>query len=188
MSNVSFQGHTNLVYNPKIYNEAFQRTVRKSRDLKPFNQYCLRPNYEYTSSSVDNNMIVIVRNEKKGFLKFVPITGDNEGVIKEIADRVDNFVKLAKEGCENMTAWIIGGEPVNSKNGTSMIKTLNKIADVLCDRPNIDTSILAGGKKAQENLVIYPRSHNIELVLEKEKGTNLEDVFDIVELNNTDII
>ena len=87
-----------------------------------------------------------------------------------------------------MTAWIIGGNPIQSQRGTLMVETLNKIANILCDKPNIDTSILAGSKNIQENLVILPHRNDFELILEKEKGTKLEDIFDIVELNNTDII
>lgn len=188
MDTLSFQGHTTLICNPKKYNEVFQSSVRRSRDLKPLNKQCIRPNYEYTSSSLDNNMIVIVRDDKKGFLKFVPITANNENILNDIAKKVDELLNASKEGIQNMTAWIIGGNPIQSQRGTLMVETLNKIANILCDKPNIDTSILAGSKNIQENLVILPHRNDFELILEKEKGTKLEDIFDIVELNNTDII
>ncbi len=188
MNNVSFQGHTTLVFNPQKYNEVLPLTLRTSRNLKPSNHYSIRPNYEYTSNSLDNNMIVLVRNENTGFLKFVPITNNNEKILNEISSKVEEIIKMSKNRMEKLTAWIIGGNSIDSKSGSLMIKTLNKIADILCDNPNIDTSILAGSKKIEENIVIHPSRKNFEIFLEKEKGTNLEDVFDIVELNNTDII
>lgn len=36
---------------------------------------------------------------------------------------------------------------MNGANGTKTIQTLDDIADIVCDKPNIDASILVGAKK-----------------------------------------
>ena len=84
---------------------------------------------------------------------------------------------------------------MNGANGTKTIETLDDIADIVCDKPNIDASILVGAKKGQENCALYARNNEIEITLDKpiklDKNVspeeNLEQIFDITELNNTEL-
>ena len=64
------------------------------------------------------------------------------------------------------------------------ISAVNKFAEVLCDKPDIDTSILAGMEKAREDIVIHTRKGITELTFAKKPDADLENHFNIVELNN----
>ena len=185
MNNVSLQGQTTLICNPTKFNELAFDIARKSKDLKPGNKYILRNCQIYSAKPNDENIVVIINNDKAGVLKYIP-TGENiTKLLEEIENIIDNFKEKTKK---TLTAWIIGGSEIHNPNGENSIKTVNKLADLLCDRPDIDTSILACGKAPQENILIHPKSKGLELILEKSKNTTLENSFDIVELNNTEIM
>ena len=131
---------------------------------------------------LDKDVILFGRNFE---IKKKTIT-DAFQIIDEIALKVEELKKLAKG---KLTAWIIGGENIKSANGENTINTVNKIAGIICDRPDIDASILAGSKSGEEKIVLHTLSGQLEIILDKSlnKQHNLEDYFDIVELNNTDL-
>ncbi len=185
MDNVSFQGRTNLILNPKKYNEITPGIFKKSQELGHNNKCTLQNGQVYTAKPDAGNLVVIVRNKDKGFLKYVPVELELDEITEEIARRV---TKLAETAKSKLTAWIIGGGAIKSRTGGSTIEAVNKLAEVLCDRPDIDTSIIACAKKPEENIILHPLKDRFELTLEKNKSTNIEDAFDIVELNNTNII
>ena len=185
MNNISFQGHTTLICNPKKFNEIAFEVARKSRNLKPGNKCTLVNNQIYTAKANDENLIVLIKDDKKGVLKYIPTNNEINNFIEEIGRIV---YKLKEKSKKNLTAWIIGGSEIKSQNGENTIKTINRLADILCDRPDIDTSILACGKQPQENIIIHSKQKGLELTLEKPQKINLEEAFDIVELNNTEII
>ena len=185
MDKISFQVQTKLIRDPLKYSKAIGTTIRKSRNLKPENEYNLINGQTFTTSVDDRNLIVLVRSEKDGFLKFIPTSGEVGNLINDIVNKVTELTVKSKD---KLTAWIIGGAEIKSKKGTDTIMTVNKLADVLCDRPDIDTSILAGNKNSGENIVIHTLTDGLEVVLEKTKNSKLEDTFDIIELNNTKVI
>lgn len=194
MNNISFQGRSTLVLNPKAYDKARELTSGAYRHLRMDNNCRLINGKIYTSKADAQNLAVIVRNEKDGILKFVPTKGEIQQVLDEILKKVDTL-KAASKG--KLTAWIIGGEAIKSPNGGKTVDAVNKIADIICDRPDIDTSILAGSLKGEEKIVLHTRTNLLEIILDKfvngkmpkskldEK--DLSKYFDIVELNNTDV-
>ncbi len=185
MNNISFQGHTTLICNPKKFDEIAFTLTRQSKNLKPGNKCTLQNFQTYLAKANDQNLVVILKNEEKGILKYIPTNEDITKFIEEIATAIDKFKEKSKK---TLTAWIIGGSQIHNSNGENSINTVNKLANVLCDRSDIDTSILACCKAPQENIIIHNNGKGLELTLEKPKQTNLEDSFDIVELNNTDVI
>lgn len=194
MNNISFQGRSTLVLNPKAYDKARELTSGAYRHLRMDNNCRLINGKIFTSKADAQNLAVIVRNEKDGILKFVPTKGEIQQVLDDISKKVDTL-KAASKG--KLTAWIIGGEAIKSPNGGKTVDAVNKIADIICDRPDIDTSILAGSLKGEEKIVLHTRTNLLEIILDKfvngktpkskldEK--DLSKYFDIVELNNTDV-
>ena len=182
--NISFQGHTYLELNPHKFSNVISDINRCSRNLGIDNKCNLSNGKLFAATPDILNYAVIVRNHKNGFLKYVPLKENLSSVIDEIALKVD---KLRESSKDKLTAWIIGGDRIDGKLGEKSVNTLNKIADVLCDKPDIDASILAGTKN-RENIVIHTLNNVLEMTLEKPKKSSLEDMFDIVEINNTEII
>ena len=148
----------------------------------------------FTSEADAQNLAVIVRNERDGIIKHIPLNGRIEQTIDEIARKVEEL-KAAAKG--KLTAWIIGGESVKSPNGEKTVEAVNKVADIICDKPDIDTSILAGSLKGDDKIVIHTKNNFLEIILDKvlklnsknqkPEAADLEKYFDIVELNNTDL-
>ncbi len=186
MNNVSFQGHSSLILNPRAYDKARITTSNAYRHLTASNNCKLTNGKVFTSKADAQNIAVIVRNEKDGIIKLVPVNGRIQKLIDEIAQKIDELKTMSKG---KLTAWIIGGENIESPNGGKTIETVNKIADLVCDRPDIDASILAGSKTGEDKIVLHTLNNKLEITLDKktDKTPNLEDYFDIIELNNTDL-
>ena len=195
MNNISFQGHTYLFLNPKAYDKARATTSNTYRHLYNNNKCKLTNGKVYTSVADAQNLAVIVRNDKDGIIKHVPINGRIEEIIDEIAQKIDDLKAMSKG---KLTAWIIGGENIGSPNGDKTIKAVNKIADLICDRPDIDTSILAGSKSGEDKIVLHTTKDRLDITLDKilndtpktkqAAEEDLEKYFDIVELNNTELL
>lgn len=199
MNSISFQGKTTLVMDPKKLKESenilrrnygyFRNSSNRlcknqfydscNRTIISGNLYCIKPDNKNIGLIVHNP------NNASGFMKYIPINKDSSEQLFEI---LNNTEKMLKKSKEKLTAWIIGGDSINNILGDKTIKVLNEIADILCDRPNIDTSILVGTKKGAENVLVHANKSKFDITLEAKKNTNLEDLFDIVELNNTEII
>ena len=195
MNNVSFQGHTNLVLDPDVYDKACRITRGVYRHLSYNTNSKLANGKIYTSKADAQNIAVILRNEKDGIIKHVPVNGKTQSIIDEIARKAEELKATAKG---KLTAWIIGGTPITkSPESTKTIETVNKIADVICDKPDIDASILAGSLTGEDRIVIHTKNNFLEIILDKvlklntkkQKPdiTDLEKYFDIVQINNTDL-
>lgn len=194
MNNISFQGHSSLILNPKAYDKARITTSNAYRHLTSANNCKLTNGKVFTSKADAQNLAVIIRNEKDGIIKHVPVNGRIQKVVDEIAQKVDELKEMSKG---KLTAWIIGGENIGSPNGGKTIEAVNKIADVICDRPDIDTSILAGSRSGEDRIVLHTLNNQLEITLDKFVKLNpetkkpvisdLEKYFDIVELNNTEL-
>lgn len=180
MNNVSFQGRTNILLSPDAYDTVSRVTNATYRHLTPGNRCNLTNGKVFTSSADTENLLVLVRNENTGFLKHVPINEKIQKFVDEIALRIEDMKAGANE---KLTAWIIGGNDYVHDNGKT-ITALNKLAEVMCDKPDIDTSILTGMEKAREDIVIHTRKGITELTFAKKPDADLENHFNIVELNN----
>ncbi len=180
MNNISFSGKTNIIFDNKIYdrlvsNPAKRHITNVTNSLNQDYRISLR-----RTVLCDPNLLegpsVILANENVG-------TFFNNAVFKmsEILNYID---ELKKSSIDKLTAWIIGGQ-----NSAQTTKNVNLLADILCDRPDIDASILAGQKQVVPNITLRPTSEKFNIILGLPKKENLEgvldDCFEIVELNNT---
>ena len=95
MDNISFQGHTCLFLNPKAYDKARVTTSNSYRHLYNNNKCKLTNGKVFTSVADAQNLAVIVRNDKDGIMKHVPINGKIEQVIEEIAQKIDELKATA---------------------------------------------------------------------------------------------
>lgn len=185
MNNISFQGKTNLKFNTSIYNKVLsQKTGIALTNLNITNSSkCKIHNARIITYDPNENAAtgVLLLNEKKGMFFH-----NAEGKINEIIEYVTELQQTARN---KLTAWIIGG--YRSEKTTNDI---NKLAEVLCDRGDIDTSIIAGQNSIAPNITLHHTVERLEVNLgipAPKKGENvenyLENYFDVVELNNTSI-
>jgi len=187
MDKISFQGKSQLLFSQKIYNTCCEKTERV---FKHVNKEVVRqvPRFSlYTAETSSDNLILYMGNEKSGLLTTVSTTEKNPEIMENLEIQASNLLKKAKE---KLTVWIIGGDPIRSNNGTNMVRTVNEVADILCDKPNIDASILAGGKDKVNKVAFKLSGGKLNVVV----GNNIkaDDVceeellrhYDIVELNN----
>ena len=189
-----FQGHSTLILSPKLYEEASDVSKQAYRKLTTSNKCNLINGKVYTSLADAKEIAVIVRNEKNGILKHIPTMSNCEEAIKNVLDTIDTLKKTAKG---KLTAWIIGGDSVNGAGGNDTVKTLDKVAGAICDRTDIDTSILVGSKSGEDKFFLHTLNGELEVGLDKNPRAirqsklpieeKLENYFDIIELNNTDV-
>lgn len=190
MSNVLFQGRSNLFISGEIYDQFVQKSQNTRRVItKTRVDNTLSINKPFLTLPEPDDIIVIIRNERNGFMKKFPVLTKIEKIADDICRQIDELQKNAKE---KLTAWIIGGSNYRQDNGKT-IKAVNELGEVLCDRPDIDTSILAGPRfKTADGIGIQGNVGETTIVLTKGKNTDikspedLEDFFDIVELNNVE--
>lgn len=192
-NNISFQGHSTLILSPKLYEKASDVSRGAYRKLTTTNKCNLTNGKVFDSYADAGTLAVIVRNEKNGIIKHVPTNGNCDNLIGNILDSVDRLKKAAKG---KLTAWIIGGDRIENAGGDDTIKTLNKVADAICDRPDIDTSVLVGSKSGEDRFFLHTLNGEFEVGLNKNTKAvkqsklsdeeKLENYFDIVELNNVD--
>ena len=195
MNNVSFQGHSTLILSPKKYDVANEIAIRAGQHLSEKNKCKLSNGKIYTSEADAGKLAVLVRNEKNGVLKHISINGTN--IDEFLCDITKSIDKLKQKARGKLTAWIIGGDAIDSANGNKTIETLNKVADVICDRPDMDTSILVGSKSGDDRMFLHTFNGELEVGLDKNPKPlhnmkapieeKMEKYFDIVELNNTDV-
>ena len=194
MDNISFQGHSTLILSPKLYTKAQEISGGAYRKLNANNKCNLVNGKLYDSFADAGTIAVVIRNEKNGIVKHIPTKKDCTEIIGNIAETVE---KLKKSAEGKLTAWIIGGDRIESAGGENTVKTLGKIADEICDRPDIDTSILVGSKSGEDKFFLHTLNGELEVGLDKSPKQlkqsqlpieeKLENYFDIVELNNTDV-
>ncbi len=182
MNNISFQGKTNLLFDSKIYDTLTTRQVRKSStnlNISPGKDYKIhRARFSTLNPNEVNDISVLLLNEKGGMFFHCA-----ENKIANIIDLIEKLKETAKG---KLTAWIIGGH-----SGEQTTRKVNSLAEVLCDRPDIDTSIIAGQKSVAPNITLYPTAEKLDVTVglknPKNADIDLENYFDIVELNNTSI-
>ena len=191
MANISFCGQTYLSLNPVAYEKVSSLKSGSYTNVHKNNGGELINHRANIINSNSENLIVIVRNRKNGFYRFVPINDEKakRRVLMEIEDKTDKLCRTKDR--EPLTAWILGGPTLRSNSGSKVSSALNDIADVICDRPDIDTSILVGSKNGDEKFLIRAGVNDMRLALDRKPTSSdsidaeLEDIFDVVELNNT---
>ena len=192
MNNVSFQGRTTLFISPERCEEVFKKTHRAGRNLSSKNRSHLANGTTYTATANATDIIVTIGGNNTGVLKHIPVVKDAEDAIGELIEAVDVLRNKVKG---KLTAWIIGGDKCDGVHGHKTIQRLNELAEELCDKPDIDTSILVGSKAGEDKFFVHPIAGKVEIGLNKSpkaiKDPNLsaeeklENSFDILELNNT---
>ncbi len=191
MNNISFQGRTEFIINPgisRIIDKASQSSIAK---LDKYSNSRIFLRRAAAIKTDPEHLTVIMKNEKNGFVKYVPLKDDIEEILYDIHTKIETLKKSAQK--DNLTAWILGGTKVREEKGNRIIKVLNEIADILCDKKDIDTSILVGSNTGEETYLIRSGVKQLKLSLDKKLKPkanleeNLEDIFDIVELNKTNL-
>mgnify|MGYP003294072003 CR=1 FL=1 len=185
MQNISFQGRTNLVFSNIRYDELNEHvTTARRKCSNGMNQFLTKRTF---GIDMENSpLVVFVRGDKEGVIQRYTHGKNTSDLLLELEEKIN---QLKKDAQEKMTAWILGGK-ANDERTTI---TVNKIADVICDRPDIDTSILTGDKiNTTERILVRGNSQGTEIIFPKLKGIkdsyDVEDVFEIAELNNTQIL
>lgn len=181
-NNISFTGLTLVNCDPKHFRRVydnFTSITHSHLNRENKRRLCVGPIFSTTAEQ--DSFVILLKNEKNGIFRKCSIKNINE-TLKEIAIAIEELKAKSKE---KLTAWIIGGQEGCPATTT---RALNKFADLLCDRPDIDTSLLVGMKKPEENLVIYNRKYSTKLVFEKPEGTDIAKDFDIAELNNIEYV
>lgn len=192
MDGINFCGKTQLILNENLLSDIIPRTNARNTNIRLASS---NPNLVqcklFTTTIDENSYTIFVRNDKEGFLHRIPLLGKAEKALEDLAIKVD---KLLNQSKENFTAWIIGGSSFENPTLKSADR-LNEIAEVLCDNPKIDTSILSGIKNAKEHIAIKCRKNITELMFPTKKGlskpNNPEEFFnknfEYLELNNVEI-
>lgn len=184
MNNVSFQGKTQLIFNNSIYDKATTRCISGAfTNLdKCTGDTCKLYNTRWIACN-PNEMAstgVMLFNEKGGMF-----FRNAQNKLDDIMECIDKLKTSAKN---KLTAWIIGGP-----RGESTERSVGSLAEILCDRPDIDTSIIAGQKSISPNITFHPLANKLEMSLamsaksESEVENALTKYYDIVELNNTSV-
>lgn len=182
MNNISFQGRTNIKFNNQIFDTI--KNTRKSNSYTNLNSSDI--NYKiingrfitFDPNEVDKTSVLLI-NEKGG--RFF------HNAQERMLEITENIEKLKTSAKDKLTAWIIGG-----RSGEQTTKEVNALAEILCDRVDIDTSIIAGQKAVVPNFTLHKTLDKFEMNIslpinnvDKPIDKSLESYFDIVELNNT---
>jgi len=192
MNNISFQGKTDFIVSPNAYNRVAAKTRQTYKNFLKTHNSKLYNNQVCTIKTDPENITVIMRNEKDSFFKYVPINEEGQqNILEELAVSAEKLENSAKK--DKVTAWIVGGTKIDGKHGNKVVETLNRIAELICDKANIDTSILVGSKTGEEMFVLRPQVKQLRFALDKKinpknsLNAELENIFDVVELNNTSL-
>ena len=184
MQNISFQGRSNLVFSNARFNELAQCVTTERRKCSfATNQFLTKRTFGVDMETMP--VIVFVRGDNEGIIQRYSSGRKVDELLYELEEKVNQLKSTAKE---KLTAWIIGGKPNDAKTTI----TTNKIAEVICDRPDVDTSILVGDSiNTTERIYIRGNAQGTEIIFPELKGikssSDVENIFDITEFNNTQI-
>ena len=191
MDKISFQGLTNFSVSPTAFRKVEDITRFKYTNLQKGTNCRLSRGKVCSIETDPQNLTLIIRNDKDGFYKYIPFIGNNEHIMADILKGIEELKKTASN--EPLTAWIVGGTKLDGRQGQRVTATLEKVADVVCDRPDIDTSILVGSRTGEEVFTLNSYANHLKMALDKRIDPNndvqaeLEKIFDIVDLNKTNL-
>jgi len=189
MNSINFTGKTNFCISPTAYGKVEETTRKAYTNLKNGSN-CKLSNHKICALETNPNFLtVIVRNNNDGFFKYIPLIGN---IQRNLGDLSKNIIRLkSSTSKEPLTAWILGGTRFDSKIGNNVSATLNKIADMICEKPDIDTSILVGSYTGKEKFILRTNTKEFKIALDKsinpqnDLSLELEKIFDVVDLQNT---
>ena len=185
MQNVSFQGRTNLVFSTIRYDKLNDSAATARRKCSnSINQFLTKRTFGVDMENCP--VVVFVRGDNEGVIQRFTPGRKTSDLLFELEEKIN---QLKKDAQEKMTAWILGGKAQDERT----TRTVNEIADLICDRPDIDASILTGDKiNTTERILIRGNSQGTEIIFPTLKGikesSDVEYVFEIVELNNTQVL
>ena len=192
MNDISFQGPTNFSISPTAYNKVQDTTRKAYTNLKKQHNRSLSGHVTCTLDTDPDFLTVIVNNDnRKGLFRYIPLKPDIQDHIDDLSNQVKNLQKTSKGN--TLTAWILGGMKLEGEKGDMVSRVLKQIADLICDKPNIDTSILVGSSSGEEKYILKTGFPDLRLALDKKINpknsleSELNEIFDIVELNNTEV-
>jgi hypothetical protein len=181
MNNISFTGITHVKYD-SAFEERLRRKRARGSAVLSLNLGTNKRHKIYNGkwTTLDPNeaksVSVLLINKKGG--EFY------HNATSKMVDIVNEIDRLKTATQEKLTAWIIGGQ-----NTSATTKDINEISEVLCDREDIDTSIIAGIKTVAPKMTFHPTMDRFDLTVNKPIQGDLTNefgkYFDIVELNNT---
>lgn len=184
MQNISFQGRTNLVFSNARYNELEGCvTTARRKCSNGINQFLTKRTFGIDMETCP--LVVFVRGDNEGVIQRFQQGKNTSNLLLELEEKINH---LKKDAQEKMTAWILGGKTMDEYT----TRTVNEIADLICDRTDIDASILTGDKLCKtDRILIRGNSQGTEIIFPEIKtlktANDIENNFDIVELNNTQI-
>lgn len=181
MNNINFQGRSDIVFNVKD----FEKALHSSRSVKSGTKSVLACQKPYLFDVNADDVVVIAKSDKNGFAKYIPLSKHSEKMLDELANTFEALVEKSKN---SVTAWIIGGDRFEGRSGNATTSLINKLADIFCDRPNVDTSLLVGSNIPEEKVIFNFNKDKTNVIFNRPQNTDLEEAFDIVELNNASVI
>ncbi len=187
MNNISFCGKTDFMVKYGAYDELLPEAQRYYNNLSKKSQRYFINGQRFTIGTYPDSITLIMKSGKKGYIRHIPIGKACERCIGDIENNIESLKKGAKD---RLTVWLLGGNSFMNNMESKTIETVNRLAGVICDRPDIDTSILAGSKNAQEKFTLRGFIDKLELTFDKKinKDRPLEEelanYFDIVEFHN----
>lgn len=193
MNNISFQGATNFTISPTAYKKV-EATTRKAYTNLTRKSNCKLEGHKICAlDTAPEYLTVIVRNDNNnGLFRYIPIKPNIQETIDDLSKQVEHLKDSAKG--TSLTAWIVGGTRLNTPKGCLITTVLDEIAKIICEKPKIDTSILVGSKTGEEKFIMRAGKSDFKLALDKKVNpdndleSELGKIFDIVELNNTELI
>ena len=187
MDKISFQGLTHFAIDANKYKKLRVAAESSCHRIRKDSKAKVHKNQYWNLETSPKNITVLGKNNFEGFQIHIPIKNNIEKYLLELTKKVEKLKSSAKG--ESLTMWLIGGTKIRSAGGDTTVKTLNKIADITCDKPDIDASILVGSHTGEEKFIVHPVKNILNLIYNKNvksKNTEAElrNIFDIVELNN----
>ena len=193
MDNINFQGRTVLVTSPQKYAQRMENLGHRVENVL----YCNNMRGKTRKCAInDGDLYVLVHNGQDGALRRIEYDRQlgAQSVIANICEDLQNFGKNIKE---NITCVIMGGRSRDSVT----TRCVNEVAD------SVETYLENNGKKGDLSIICgltdelktpifidcnkslkAPEIYIPAKVEGEVSAEKLEDVFDMVELNNVELI
>ena len=192
MDKISFQGKSQLFFDPNMYKKLQNKTSTTYRHVSDEIPREIQNFTTFSTTTPNSDVVLYMGNEKSGIIRNIPLFDTNldplENItLRNLTHQADELIKTAKD---KLTVWIIGGDKIKGENGKKTVKTVNDIAETLCDREDVDGNILSGAKDKVYNVVFRQAGGKLDVVIGNNiKPANIETEelakhFDIVELSN----
>ena len=194
MDNINFKSRTVLITSPQRYAERLQ-TISHDKAMLAYNTR-LKHGVAKKCEINDGDIFVLVHNGNDGQIRRIEYDYQMgaKKVIDNICEDIENFSKGIKE---NITCMIMGGRSRDSVSTKCVNDIANRVEGYLANNNQKgDVSLICGLTDSVKSPIFVDYSRQLktpEIYIPAETEGNvsaekLEDVFDIVELNNVDLI